>query len=154
MKSSKLYYSANLKDIKNSITPNGYFILKLTSGNAHKWHELIQKCIDAFNKQVEWDDMWDFQDALTRFEQGHIMFVYAKIKKIKEDPIGYVWFDKDYLYNMFMTKGRVKGHTVKFVSSACHSLDMDIDNIHLHCDDWNIAAQKMFRKVGFKIIEK
>ena len=150
MKSSKLYYSANLKDIKSSITPNGYFILKLTSGNAHKWHKLIQKCIDAFNKQVEWEDMWDFQDALIRFEEGHIMFVYVKTKKVKEDPIGYVWFDKDYLYNMFMTKSRVKGHTVKFVSAACHSLDMDINNIHLHCDDWNIGAQKMFKKVGFK----
>ena len=78
------------------------------------------------------------------------MFVYVKTKKVKEDPIGYVWFDKDYLYNMFMTKSRVKGHTVKFVSAACHSLDMDINNIHLHCDDWNIGAQKMFKKVGFK----
>ena len=136
------------------MVPNGYFVLKLTSGNAHKWHKLIQKCIDAFNKEVEWNEMWDFMDALTRFEQGHIMFVYTRIKDIKEKPIGYVWFDKDYLYNMFMTKGRTDGHTVKFVSSACHSLDLGIDNIHLHCDDWNIPAQKMFQKVGFKKNQK
>lgn len=150
MNSSKVYYSADLKDLKNEITPHGYFALKLTSGNVHKWHKLIQNCIDTFKKEVEWDEMWDFKDALTRFEQGHIMFVYTKIGSIKEQPLGFVWFDKDYLYNMFMTKKRKQGHTVKFVSSACNSLALEINNIHLHCDDWNIAAQKMFEKVGFK----
>jgi len=150
MKSSKIYYSADLENIASDIVPHGFFALKLTGGNAHKWHKLIKSCISSFNSQVQWKDMWDLEEALNRFKQDQVMFVYQRIGDRTERPLGYVWFDGDYLYNMFMVKDRQDGHTVRFVRESCHNLEQSIKTIYLHCDDWNIRAQKMFEKVGFK----
>jgi len=145
----RVYFKAKVKDIPRNQTPEGYLILKLTQHNIHKWPGLIQKCIDKFNSEVEWDEMWNELDSEGRFESGNVLFVYLKIGKF-DDPIGYTWFDNDWLYNTFIHSSRIKGHSPLFIQECCHSLDLSISEIELFCDDWNIKAQKLFKKVGFK----
>lgn len=145
----RIYYKAKVKDIPNNLTPSGYFTLKLTQHNIHKWPGLIQKCIDKFNSEVEWDEMWNELDAEGRFESGNVLFVYFKIGDYS-NPIGYTWFDNDWLYNTFIHSSRIKGHSPLFIQECCHSLESSISKIELFCDDWNIKAQKLFEKVGFK----
>lgn len=144
----RVYFKAKVKDIPYNLTPEGYFILKLTQHNIHKWPGLIQKCIDKFNSEVEWDEMWNELDSEGRFELGNVLFVYLKIGNY-DDPIGYTWFDGDWLYNTFIHSTRPKGHSSLFIQECCHSLDSSISEIELFCDDWNLKAQKLFEKVGF-----
>ena len=35
----------------------------------------IQKCIDLFNSEIQWNDMFDVQKALDRIERGEKIFV-------------------------------------------------------------------------------
>lgn len=147
----RVYYKAKVKDIPLNLTPEGYFILKLTKQNIHKWPGLIQKCIDKFNSVHQWDEMWNENDAQGRFETNNCLFVYLKLGEF-DNPIGYTWFDNDWLYNTFIHPSREQGHSVLFIQECCHSLNTSIKEIELYCDDWNIKAQKLFSKVGFKKI--
>ena len=147
----RVFLKAKVKDIPRNLTPDGYFILKLTQHNIHKWPGLIQKCIDKFNSVHKWDEMWNEMDAEARFELGHTMWVYLKLGEF-DNPIGYIWIDGSDFYNAFMHPSREKGHSVLFYQEVIHDLDHKIEEVDMWTDDWNIAAQKWALKTGFKIV--
>jgi len=149
MKSFKVDYKARISDIPQCITRSGTWIIKVDIGNYHKWGDVIQNAIDSFNKTVDWDDMWDYKQAKERFNNGEELYLFFH-KRSLNIPLGFVWFRNNYLYNMFMHPSRRNGDTVDFVSSCCNSLNSRFTEITLYCDSWNIKAQKMFEKVGFK----
>ena len=121
--------------------------------------KLVLKSIDLFNANVDYDDMWNMFEASKRVQRGEKLFLsttkeeysWRNKQLTKVVPLGFVWFKKNYLYNMFMHSSRPEGHTVKFVR-ACFNL-VFYRTISLYCDDWNIRAQKMFEKVGFERVK-
>ena len=104
----------------------------------------IQASIDNFNSHIEWEDMWTIQDADKRIKEGHILFIGTD----KEGPIAHVWFDNDYLYNMYVNPRRPDGYGVDFVKFCLQFIPSD--TVKLYCDDWNLQAQKFFEKIGFE----
>lgn len=106
----------------------------------------IQSTIDSFNLNVQWEDMWDLEEAKERLKSGHKLFIGVD----SEGTLSHVWFKNNYLYNVYVNPRRPDGYGVKFIQ-ACMNF-IDYENIELYCDEWNIKAQKFFEKVGFKRI--
>ena len=113
----------------------------------------IQKCIDLFNSEIQWDEMFDIQKALDRIERGEKMFVGYK----NEDIFCYCWIRQDneqeyYLYNVFSKKPEslrkigvidllylvIKNHTT--------------GKIRAEIDDWNGQSQKVANRLGASLI--
>ena len=113
----------------------------------------IQKCIDLFNSEIKWDEMFDIQKALDRIERGEKMFVGYK----NEDIFCYCWIRQDneqeyYLYNVFSKKPEslrkigvidllylvIKNHTT--------------GKIKVEIDKWNIQSQRVAERLGFNLI--
>ena len=113
----------------------------------------IQKCIDLFNSEIQWNDMFDVQKALDRIERGEKMFVGYK----NEDIFCYCWIRQDneqeyYLYNVFSKKPEslrkigvidllylvIKNHTT--------------GKIKVEIDKWNIQSQRVAKRLGFNLI--
>ena len=113
----------------------------------------IQKCIDLFNSEIQWNDMFDVQKALYRIERGEKMFVGYK----NEDIFCYCWIRQDneqeyYLYNVFSKKPEslrkigvidllylvIKNHTT--------------GKIKVEIDKWNIQSQRVAERLGFNLI--
>ena len=103
----------------------------------------IQSSIDSFNNSIVWTEMWDMEDAESRLKEGHDLFLGVD----EQGPISHVWFEKNYLYNLYTNTRRLEGYTEKFIKGCLNFLEYD--TIELYCDEWNIRAQKLFEKVGF-----
>ena len=140
---NQIWYYAKVNDIFKGKDVD---ILEINKHNYFKYESLIQKCIDLFNSEHKWDEMWDIIDAELRLEKGEIMYIFIP----NNTPLGYVWFDKNYLYNAFMHSSREEGSTVNFLGACCHKNKEK--GIRLFTDDWNIRAQKVWKKLGFKQI--
>lgn len=102
----------------------------------------IQASIDSFNSNHEWDEMWDIKEAKVRLDNGHNLFIGVD----QDGPLAHVWFDKDYLYNIYINPRRKEGYGVKFIEGCLNFIEHDY--IKLYCDSWNIRAQKFFSKIG------
>ena len=113
----------------------------------------IQQCIDLFNLEIQWNEMFDIQEALNRIERGEKMFVGYK----NEDIFCYCWIRQDneqeyYLYNVFSKKPEslrkigvidllylvIKNHTT--------------GKIKVEIDKWNIQSQRVAERLGFNLI--
>lgn len=103
----------------------------------------IQSSIDSFNNTIVWTEMWDIEDAESRLKEGHSLFIGVD----EEGPLAHVWFEDNYLYNLFINPRRPNGYGEKFLKS-CFNL-IPFHTISLDTDNWNIRAQKFFEKVGF-----
>ena len=104
----------------------------------------IQASIDTFNDNIYWTEMWGIETASDRLERGHDLFIGVD----SEGPLAHVWFEKNYLYNLYVNPRRPEGYGEKFVK-ACLNF-VPYRSISLYTDEWNIRAQKFFEKVGFK----
>lgn len=106
----------------------------------------IQASIDSFNDEVYWTEMWTMDMASERLERGHDLFIGVD----KEGPLAHVWFEKNYLYNLFVNPRRPHGYAESFIKSCLNHIPHH--TITLYTDEWNIRAQKLFEKVGFNKI--
>ena len=139
MQDNKVWY--NIKNNKSYEHLAGVNLL--SSDTLCSYENTVQASIDSFNSNVDWDDMWNLEEAKERCNKGHILFIGVD----KDGPLAHVWFDKDYLYNMYVNPRRPDGYGVKFVQFCIQFIPYEY--INLYCDDWNIRAQKFFEKVGF-----
>jgi len=121
-------------------------ILHIKENNFKEFEPLIQETIDTFNKNVEWKDMWDIKEAEFRLKDGQDLFIGYD----RQGALAHVWFEKNYLYNCFVNPRRPEGYGVTFVTKCIQGISHR--RIRLYCDEWNIKAQKLFEKVGFKKI--
>jgi hypothetical protein len=128
-----------------------YKIIPITIENITHNYPLIQDSIKYFNNEIKWDGMFNFKDAITRIQNGMIMYVGI----MDENAFGYVWF-KEYnndrfLFNLFVRNNIVhKTYTgTKFVSDIINRYE---NNKIIHCevDEWNEKSIKLFKKIGFK----
>lgn len=111
----------------------------------------IQKCIDLFNSEIVWDDMFDLKEAFHRIESGQKMFIGYK----NECSFCYCWLRKDgeedyYLYNVFSKKPISLRKTGVIDLLYLVIKNHTIGKIHAEINDWNIQSQRVAKRLGFK----
>ena len=121
-------------------------VTRVTKSNLPQFINQIQESIEAFKREVEWDKMWGVEEAKKRLINNEVLFLLRDNK----GALGHVWFQEDYLYNMFVSERRVTGTSMRFILHCFNYVPYK--NIKLYCDKWNYKAQKFFKKVGAKEI--
>jgi hypothetical protein len=108
----------------------------------------IQFLIDSFNKEYQWDDMFDIGEVKNRINKGHILFILY----YDNQPIGYVWFkelneDTCFGYNLYVTKQieRPTDAPKWFYNNVSGIMLEEYDTIKVEIEDWN--------RVVFELIE-
>lgn len=140
-------FSINYKDLIDREVSNDISIIKNEDAN------VIQQCIDMFNSEIQWDDMFDLNRAINRIKNGNKMFVGYYQNEI----FGYCWLETISLntysiYNVFSKKEpiiRNYGATdllFTVIKNYTHG------NIIASVDEWNTKSINVFNKLGFKQI--
>ena len=80
-------------------------IIWITNFNFSDNQDIIQQSIYSFNSYIEWDKMWDIDEAKQRLDNGHDLYIGYD----NEGPLSHVWFQNDFLYNMFTNPRRPEG---------------------------------------------
>lgn len=117
-------------------------VILVTNTNSSKYIKEIKDSIDSFNLEVEWDGMWDLEEASKRFSNNEVLFLLRD----SQGALGHVWFDDSYLYNMFVSQRRLVDTSMKFILHCFNFIQSK--DIVLYCDSWNFRAQNFFKKVG------
>jgi len=123
--------------------------------NRHKLDILsndIKLLISYFNKEYDWNDMFNFDDVQTRISKGHHLFILY----YGHNPIGYVFYEPKennefYLYNLYVTNQikRPSYSAIWFVNNSIKLLPNTFSTITCVCEDWHTAAHNTFEKNGF-----
>lgn len=132
--------------IKRTIHPN--FKIKET-----EQFSIIQTCIDYFNSEIQWDNMFTLPVAINRINNGDKMFIGL----YNDEIIGYCWLHQNtdlnyYIYNIF-----IKTTDTPRNYGATDMVYFVIENytngfIEMDIDEWNIKSQHMANKLGFILI--
>ena len=128
-----------------------YHIINITNQNLSDYYSLIEDSIRYFNNEHKWDSMFTFEDAISRVQNGMIMYVGV----LEADVFGYVWFrefnNSRFLFNLFVRNNVTnKTYTGKeFVSDVIGRYEHG-KVIHCEVDEWNEKSIKLFKKLGFK----
>jgi len=115
---------------------------------------IIALCVNLFNRDLEWDGMFDVFDALRRIEDGQRMFV----ARIDDKIFGHCWVESKtnqeyYIYNVFSEK--TKGHRVYGATNMLYHVIKTHTNgvVKARVDEWNKKSIRMFEKLGFTPID-
>ena len=115
----------------------------------------IRFLIDSFNKEYQWDDMFDIDEVKNRINKGHILFILY----YDNQPIGYVWFkelDKNicFGYNLYVTKQmeRPKYSPKWFYNKVSGIMLKEYDTIKVEIEDWNKVVFDLVESIGYKKI--
>lgn len=137
--SQKIWYKYNVVPSTVPITDS---ILEVRLATLDKVLPFVEESIELQRSSMDWDGMWDIEEAKNRLIKGDKLFLLRN-----HQATGHVWFDDDYLYNMYIHPSRPDGQSKRFVQATCARTGKD--SIMLYVDDWNIAAQKLYEGVGF-----
>lgn len=134
-----------------NVNSNNLNIIKIKLHNFSDFTDKIQLSIDKFNSQIEWNDMWDLNEAYERLSRNNTLYLLLK----NDLPIGHVWYIGEYLYNAFVSEERVDGESQWFIQQTM--LDRNVsgyDTITLYTEPWNKRANSFWKKLGYEIINK
>lgn len=134
-----------------NINSNNLSTIKIQLYNFSDFTDKIQLSIDKFNSQIEWDNMWDLNEAYERLSRNNTLYLLLK----NNLPIGHVWYIGEYLYNAFVSNERVNGESQWFIQQTMldrHKLGYD--TITLYTETWNERANSFWKKLGYTIINK
>lgn len=145
--SYKIYFKKTF-DVKinlNQREPLSF--IKITNHNFSETIKLIQKSITIFNSEIEWNGMWDINEAENRLTNGEVLYILLDGKT----PIGHVWYDLYYLYNAFVSEKRENGDSIWFIQETMWDMkeNYDLTYIKLYVDDWNKRAIRFWKKLNF-----
>jgi hypothetical protein len=109
--------------------------------------QIIEHCIEMFNNEINWDGMFNIDEAQNRILNGHKFFVAYYEKNI----YGYCWLNDNTIYNVFS-----KQHTGKRNYGATDMIYVVIKNhtdgpIKSFVDEWNVKSINVFKKLGFNL---
>ena len=115
----------------------------------------IVSLINYFNKEYDWDDMFDIGEVKNRIITGHILFILYYDKQ----PIGYVWFkelnkDTCFGYNLYVTKkiDRPKSAPKWFYNKVSGIMLKSYKTIKVEIEDWNDVVFDLVESIGYKEI--
>ena len=128
-----------------------YNIIPINNQNISQHYQLIQEAIGHFNRELEWDEMFTFEEATNRVQNGMVMYIGV----INATVFGYVWF-KEYVNNRFLFNLFVRNDVAdktytgkEFASDVINRYECN-KAIHCEVDKWNEKSIKLFKKLGFK----
>lgn len=108
----------------------------------------LQNEIDEFNKEIQWDGMWNLDDAKNRLNSNWKLIIYRP-DKIR----GWYWLDNTneprnlYINHNFRNMGI--GKEMHFaLLNVCKRLGMN--KVECSIDDWNTISIKCIKKAGWK----
>lgn len=119
-------------------------VIKVTGSNVVEYVDEVIDSINAFHNEIEWEGMWDLQEAKSRLQNNEVLFLLRDA----DGALGHVWFQENYLYNLFVCNRRELNTSIRFIEHCLSNTEYD--KIKLYCDAWNIRAQKFFFKLGAK----
>ena len=124
-----------------------YNIVQIDNHNYVEYTHLIHKSIENFNAEIQWDNMFDFSETINRFENGMTMYIGL----LDNEPFGHVWFNRSFLFNLFVrNKIEKKKYTGKeFISCVLHEF-YNNGTIYCEVDEWNTKSIKLFERLGFQ----
>ena len=110
---------------------------------------IINQCIELFNSQLEWDDMFDISEARRRIVSGDTMYI-----GIDDEVYSYLWVNDNpnyyFIYNVFSNNIRnnpnYTGKDLMYSVIKSYLLDKDC---RCEIDEWNIKSINLFKKMGF-----
>ena len=115
----------------------------------------IQFLIDSFNKEYQWDGMFDIDEVKNRIKNGHTLFILY----YDNQPIGYVWFKKldnttCFGYNLYVTKQIERPiDSPKWFYNKVSSIMLEkYNNINVEIEDWNKVVFDLVEGIGYKEI--
>ncbi len=138
-----------LKDLSIRHITGGDF-LSLES-NIHS----MEKLINYFNQQYNWDGMFTIDDVWHRNSKGDELFILF----YGNESIGYIWYNKiDNIsckaYNLYVTKivDRPDSAALWFYNKTTEDMLKKYDRIICEAEEWNETVHTIFNKTGFKEI--
>ena len=112
----------------------------------------IQFLIDSFNKEYQWDGMFDISEVENRITNGHILFILY----YDNQPIGYVWFKEldettCFGYNLYVTKQieRPKYTPKWFYNEVSGIMLKEYNTIKVEIEDWNKVVFNLVESIGY-----
>jgi hypothetical protein len=113
----------------------------------------IQFLIDSFNKEYQWNDMFNIEEVKNRINNNHILFILYYDKQ----PIGYVWFKElddttCFGYNLYVTKEieRPKKSPKWFYNKVSGVMLETYNTINVEIEDWNKVVFDIVEGIGYK----
>jgi hypothetical protein len=145
--SYKIHFRHNLEVKIKSNQRDSISFIQITNLNFLENQNIISKTVETFNSEIEWDKMWNLDDANIRLTNGEVLYILLDGKT----PIGHVWYDLYYLYNAFVSEKREDGDSVWFIQETMWDMkkDYDLTYIKLYVDDWNERAIRFWKKLNF-----
>lgn len=121
--------------------------IKVTIDLFPDYVDIIQKSIDLFNKEIQWESMWDINEAHHRLLNKNSLYLLIE----KDTPLGHVWYNGNYLYNAYVSSNRIDGDSEWFIVETMnrHVSENNLDNIELDVDSWNKRAIRFWEKIGY-----
>ena len=114
----------------------------------------IEKEIENFQEELNWDKMWSVEEAISRLETGW----YFNVLNINNYITGWVWFKpiENILCNLYVNKEfRRKGHGKQLIYSIMNlAKDESIDTIYAEVDWWNDSGHLAFSRTGWRSVER
>jgi len=146
-----LSFKLNYTDFKNQ--NSDLSVLKITSLNINDYLSVINETIQFFHSEIEWEMMYDYDEAIYRIKNGMNFYIFIDNSEI----LGHVWF-KDYLdgrllFNLFVrNKNIVKKYSGKELVS--NVIQKHENNVLIYCevDEWNIKSINLFKGLGFNLL--
>ena len=109
----------------------------------------LQKGIDTFNSEIEWDDMWTINIAKDRLQNNWKLLVLIIDNKI----CGWNWLDYNnkQTHNLYVSKKYSnKGWGLKLKKSMLFlAQELKIDKLKCKVDDWNLNSIRVQEKCGY-----
>ena len=124
-----------------------------TPNQVSYWKEIdeakLQSAIDLFQEELNWDKMWNVEDAKQRLEDGWLFSVLEIDNKLR----GWYWlnYDTKESFNLYVHKNhRGYGYGFGLISYIITAAKLrQLDCVIAQVDEWNTASQKLLLKCGF-----
>tara|TARA_B100002019_G_scaffold165969_1_gene143449 strand:- start:5331 stop:5759 length:429 start_codon:yes stop_codon:yes gene_type:complete len=138
-------YYRYLKDFKFYPNPNEIIYQK-------NLDELkLKVAIDEFQKELDWDEMWNVDDAQQRLNDGWCWTTLEIDNKLK----GWFWLDYETKEgkNLYVHKDyRDKGYGLKLINSIITAGRLrNFEYIWSQVDEWNNKSKRLFERSGYVI---
>ena len=137
----KFFYNlSNYKPVK--VIPEITQVIKID-------RQKLKDGIDAFQSELDWQQMWSIEDAEKRLEDGWWFYVTEENNKY----IGWAWFDTSnkQFCNLYVHKDyRDRGYGKQLVYSRLNECKkQNIEKVWMEVENWNKSIQKIGQELGW-----
>ena len=115
-----------------------------------EYKKKIEKEIENFQEELNWDGMWSIEDAIGRLENGW----YFNVLEMNDYIIGWVWLNtiENELCNLYVNREiRKQGYGKQLIYSIMNlAKNNNVDTIYSEVEEWNEPAHLSFLSCGWR----